>query len=167
MKKYLFPVIFVYLILMYSCNSGSSVKVTKSEFVESLWVNGGGMPGIAGNVEVHQYENGNDFFYKDHDVLKLTMNFNFQSIDSEEEPGSEAQRREFYKILVQNSHFYIGDSLIINIWGYWPEKCSNTSAKKMVLFYAIPKNTDLKSLKFEFDKSILGNTAGIYCFNSF
>lgn len=167
MKKEFNFVLFIFLLILFSCNSKPGVKVIKTEFVESLWVSGGGMPGIVGSVKINQYEGGNEFFYQDHDIIKLTLNFNFQNIDSKEQLGSEAHRRELYKILIQKAQFYIEDSIAKNIWGYWPEKTTETSAKNMVLFYAIPKEVDKNILKFEYDKSILGSTSGIYNYNNF
>ena len=43
------------------------------------------------------------------------------------------------------------------VWGYWPDKATQYSAKQMTLFYTVPEGTEASALTFTLDGSVLGD----------
>ena len=136
-------------LFLFACSS-PDVEVIKAEFAESII-----------------YDGGVSCIYKDHHIIKITLNFNFQNLNTKEQVGTDAYSSEVYQILSQNAHLYNGDSIIKYTYGYWPKKTTKTSASGMVLFYVIPDNTDLNKMKFIYDASVLGGTTKTYTYSSF
>jgi hypothetical protein len=135
--------------LIFACNR-PNVKVIKAEFAKNILFDGG----IA-------------CVYTGKNIIKITLDFNFQNLITKEQVGSDAYKSEVYQLLSKNAQFYCGDSVIEPTHGYWPEKITKTSASKMVLFYVIPNKTDLNKLKFEYNASILGGQTKPYSYSSF
>lgn len=148
--------------------SKKDVEVVDAEFAKNIYVSTGQpivMEGIT--TEVGIGKSGIWCSFKEHDIVKITLDFNFNSLATTEKTGSDEYRSEIYKILSKNAHFYNGNKELENVWGYWPEEASATNASGMELFYVIPHGIDMTILKFEYDTSILNGTPGKFTYANF
>ena len=121
----------------------------------------------AEKVKVAVGKNGIRCTYENHHIIRLTLNFSYKPLDINDELGSDRYRSKVFNILQKNSHMYNGNNVVKSIWGYWPKEVTETNAYEMTLFYLIPTSSDLSKLRFEYDKSILGDTGGIFVFDKF
>lgn len=166
-KKLFITVLPAFMILLSGCSS-PDVEVIDAEFAKDIYSSAGQpivLEGITTTVGIG--ESGLWCSFKDHDIVMITLDFNFKGLDTKEETGSEKHHSEVYKILNKNAHMYNGEKEIELVWGYWPEETTATSASDMKLFYVIPDSTDLKKLKFEYDTSILNGVKGKYSYAKF
>jgi hypothetical protein len=147
--KLVFVAFTAFTVLLIAC-SNPDIEVTKAEFVESIIYSGG--------VSV---------VYKDNQIIKMTLDFNFQNLNTTEKEGTDAYKSEVYQILTKNAQLNIVDSLVKATYGYWPKEITKTSASELIMFYVIPNNTDLNKLVFQYDVSILGKTPGIFTYSDF
>ncbi|MBN2613258.1 MAG: hypothetical protein JXB00_17020 [Bacteroidales bacterium] len=168
MKKILTNVFFlVFSILFLSC-SRPNIEVIKAEFVEDIYVSGGQPLAVQGvEQQISVGKNGMWCKFKGHDIIKISLNFNYENLDIHEEIGSDEHRCEVYNILYKNAHLFDGKAEIKSIWGFWPEKVTETSASNMSLFYIIPKDTNMDKLRFEYETSILGKSIDSYTYSGF
>lgn len=75
---------------------------------------------------------------------------------------------EWYIVFcIKNAHLFNGEAEIKSIWGFWPEKVTETRALNLKLFYIIPNNTNLEKLRFEYETSILGESINSYTYSGF
>jgi hypothetical protein len=61
--------------------------------------------------------------------------------------------------LVVGAHFYFDDQEIERTYGYWPQEAGSNYAKGMSLFYVVPSNHSVQSLRFVYDGTVLGEGA--------
>ena len=119
MKNILTNVIFlVFSILFFSC-SRPNVEVVKAEFVEDIYVSGG-QPLVVQGVkqQIAVGDNGMWCKFEGHDIIKISLNFNYESLDIHEEIGSDEYRSTVYNILYKNAHLFNGEAELKSIWGY-------------------------------------------------
>ena len=154
---------------VFGCSSPPDVEVTQAEFAEHIYFPGKGLPkmtpGLKAQISVG--EKGVWCKYEEHHIVKLLLDFNFKSLDTKEEIGSDEYKNEVFLILAKNAHLYDGSNEIERFFGYWPEDATETSVSQMTMFYVIPVDTDLKNLRFEYDRSILGINTGTYTYVKF
>jgi hypothetical protein len=167
MKKMSYFILLVFSLLLFGCTS-QSVKVIKAEFVEDIYVSSGSPIIVEGAVtSIAIGEKGIWCSFKGHDIIKISLNFNYNALDTKEKIGTDEYLSEVYKILKENAHFFNGEIEQKAVWGFWPEKATKTSASNMKLFYVIPNNTDLNKLKFQYDASQLRGDVNTYTFSNF
>lgn len=167
MKKLFYVILSVFTLLLFGCSS-PSVKVIKAEFAEDIYVSSGS-PIILDGVETSLAigEKGMWCSFKGHDIIKISLNFNYKALDTKEKIDTDEYLSEVYKILKENAHFFNGEIEQKAVWGFWPEKATETSASNMKLFYVIPNKTDPNKLKFEYDASQLRGDGNTYSFTKF
>jgi hypothetical protein len=158
------PMLMLFII---GCSS-PTVKVKKAEFAEDIYVSSGS-PIILDSVKtiLSIGQKGMWCSFEGHDIIKISLNFNYKALDTKEKVGTDEYLSEVYRILKTNAHFYDGEKEINVVWGFWPEKATETSASNMVLFYVIPNKTDLSKLRFEYDASQLGSEVKTYTYAEF
>jgi hypothetical protein len=94
------------------------------------------------------------------DNIQITLDFTFDdSLASGLDPSSDDYRKELYARLVDGAHFYYDGQEVEHAWGYWPQKTGSNYAREMSLFYVVPSNHSVDSLRFVFDGSVLGEGA--------
>lgn len=100
MKKILINVILsIFSILLFSC-SRPNVEVIKAEFVEDIYVSGGQPIAVRGvKQQIAVGDNGIWCKFEGHDIIKISLNFNYENLDTHEEIGSDEHRRVVYSIL--------------------------------------------------------------------
>ncbi|MDQ7815549.1 MAG: hypothetical protein RDU14_00825 [Melioribacteraceae bacterium] len=166
-KKLFYSILPAIIILLFGCSS-PDVEVIDAEFAKSIYVSTGQpivLEGITSSIGIG--EKGIWCSFQNHDIIKITLDFNFKALDTKEEIGTDKHQSEVYRILNENAHMYNGENEIKLVWGYWPEETTGTSASDMKLFYVIPDSTDLKNLKFEYDTSLLNGVKGKYSYAKF
>jgi hypothetical protein len=167
MKKMFYVILSLFTLLIFGCSS-PSVEVIKAEFAEGIYLSGGQPIVLEGVKTLLSIGNkGMLCSFEDHNIIKISLNFNYKALNTKEKIGSDEYRSEVYNILSKNAHFYSGEIEIKSVWGFWPEKVTEKSASDMELFYVIPCKTDLKKLRFEYDASQLGRDTGIYTYTKF
>jgi hypothetical protein len=72
---------------------------------------------------------------------------------------SDDYSKKLYSILVEGAHFYYDDKEVKLTYGYWPQEVGGNYAKEMSLFYVVPSNHSVQSLRFAYDGSVLGQGA--------
>lgn len=166
-RKYYSGIFIICVIFIWGC-SKKDVEVVDAEFAKNIYVSTG-QPIVLDGVttEIGIGKSGIWCSFKEHDIIRITLDFNFKALATKEKIGSDEYRSEVYKILSKNAHFYNGNKELENIWGYWPEETSATSASEMQLFYVIPHGIDMSKLKFEYDTSILSGTPGKFTYANF
>ena len=165
-KKIFFVISLIVLTLLVGC-SKPNVEVVEAEFAKGIY--SGGQPillkGISTSLAIGK--NGVWSSFVDHKIIVVSLNLNYQPIHTKEEVGSDKHKSEVYEYLSKYARFYNDGVESKLVWGYWPDKVSETSASNLKLFYVIPDNTDLNKLKFEFEYSILNGIKGVYTYTKF
>lgn len=137
-------VLLVTLILLFSGCSGSNPKaeITSVEYVETVGT---------GGVTVH---------FEGHDIIQIVLDFTFDDdLASGLDQTSDDYRKELFAILAEGAHFYYDDQEVEFVNGYWPQKAKSNYAKEMSLFYIVPSNHSVQSLRFVYDGNVLGEGA--------
>ena len=104
---------------------------------------------------------GNLFYtFEEFDIYKIVFNATLAEKFTAEgaSAGSDDFRKAIYKHISDGCALEVegGESKLQ--WGYWPEKASENSARKMTLFYTVPKGTPASALTFTLDGSVLGDS---------
>ena len=137
-------VLLVTLALLFSGCSGSNpkAKITSVKYVETI--NAGGV--------FHKYEG--------KDNIQITLDFTFDdNLASGLDQTSDDYRKELFSILAEGAHFYYDDQEVKRTYGYWPQEAGSNYAKEMSLFYVVPSNHSVQSLRFVYDGNVLGEGA--------
>lgn len=137
-------VLLVTLALLFSGCSGSKPgpEITSVKYVETINVGG----------VLYKYEG--------QDNIQIILDFTFDdNLASGLDQTSDDYRKELYAILVEGAHFYYDDQELERTYGYWPQEAGSNEAKEMTLFYVVPSNHSVQSLRFVYDGSVLGEGA--------
>ena len=137
-------VLLVTIALLFSGCSGSKpkAKITSVKYVETINIGG----------VYYNYEGKNN--------IQIILDFTFDdNLASGLDQTSDDYRKELYSILVEGAHFYYDDQEVECTYGYWPQEAGSNEAKEMSLFYVVPSNHSVQSLRFVYDGSVLGEGA--------
>ncbi|MCJ7625188.1 MAG: hypothetical protein MUO76_16955 [Anaerolineaceae bacterium] len=137
-------VLLVILALLFSGCSGSNpkAKITSVMYVETI--NAGGV-----------YYN-----FEGKDNIQITLDFTFDdNLASGLDQTSDDYRDDLFVILVKGAHFYYDDQEVELVYGYWPKEAGSNYAKEMTLFYVVPSDHSVQSLRFVYDGDVLGEGA--------
>ena len=137
-------VLLLTLVMLFSGCSGSKheAAIRSVEYVETI---------SAGGI-YYQWEG------KDNIQIKLDFTFE-DDLASGLDQTSDDYRDELYSILAEGAHFYYDDQEIELTYGYWPVEAGSNYAKEMSLFYVVPSNHSVQSLRFVYDGDVLGEDA--------
>ena len=142
--KAFFVILLVILALLFSGYSGSNpkAKITSVKYVETIDVGG----------VFHKYEG--------KDNIQITLDLTFDdNLASDLDQTSDDYRGKLYSRLIEGAHFYYDDQEVKHTWGYWPQEAGSNYAKEMSLFYVVPSNHSVQSLRFVYDGNVLGEGA--------
>lgn len=147
MKKLLSLLLLAALTLML-CSCGShkaDCQVISAEFVDNIPTNG-----VMVNFEGKA-------------IFKIVFNAELaEAFDGNGAKDDDFRKAMFSKIN-EGCKLSYADGEGEQVWGYWPEKASKYAANKMTLFYTVPEGTELQTLTFTMDGSVLGD--GVYRFS--
>lgn len=137
-------VLLVTLALLFSGCSGSNpkAKITSVKYVETI--NTGGV----------------FYKYEGKENIQITLDFTFDdNLSSGLDQTSDDYRKELFSTLAEGAHFYYDDQEVKRTYGYWPQEAGSNYAKEMSLFYVVPSNHSVQSLRFVYDGNVLGEGA--------
>jgi len=124
------------------CSASPKAEITSAKYVETI--NAGG---VYYNLEGK-------------DNIEITMDFRFDdNLTVGINPESEDFRKEIYAILADGAHFYYEGQEVERTYGYWPDEAGSNYANEMTLFYVVPSDHSVESLRFVYDGSVLGEGA--------
>jgi hypothetical protein len=90
------------------------------------------------------------------DNIQITLDFTFEdNLVS----GLDQTRNELFSILAEGAHFFYDNQEVERTWGYWPQEAGSNYAKEMSLFYVVPSDHPVESLRFVYDGNVLGEGA--------
>jgi hypothetical protein len=136
-------VLLLILALLFSgCSGSPGAKITSVMYVETI--NAGGV-----------YYN-----FEGKDNIQITLDFKFDdNLASDLDETSDDYRDELFVLLAEGAHFYYDDQEVELVYGYWPTEAGSNYAKEMTLFYVVPSEHSVESLRFVYDGSVLGEGA--------
>jgi hypothetical protein len=106
--------------------------------------------------------NASGVFYKfeGKDNIQITLDFTFDdNLVSGLDQTSDDYGKELFSILAEGAHFYYDDQEVERTWGYWPQEAGSNHAKEMSLFFVVPSDHSVESLRFVYDGNVLGEGA--------
>ena len=130
------------LIISGCSESNPKAKITSVKYVESI--NAGGV----------------FYKYEGKDNIQITLDFTFDDkLASGLDQMSDDYKKKLYAILAEGAHFYYDGKEVKRTYGYWPKEAESNYAKEMSLFYVVPSNHSVQSLRFVYDGNVLGRGA--------
>jgi hypothetical protein len=111
------------------------------------------------SVKIVEDINANGVFYKfeGNDLIEIILDVYFPAgFIADPNLSGDNLKSSLYKKIKRGAHVICDGREVKPSYGYWPQETSNTSAKKMTLYYVVPQNRTGKNLTFVYDGSVLG-----------
>ena len=123
-------------------------KVISAEFVDAVPMNGG--------VQVN---------YEGKSIFKIVFSATLAEGFTADGAKGDDFRKAMYSRIDDGCKLTFDGGVGEQVWGYWPDKATQYSAKQMTLFYTVPEGTEASALTFTLDGSVLGDAEYRFSYN--
>ena len=150
MKKLIAMIlVFALAFVLVGCGAHKAeCKVISAEFVDAVPMNGG--------VQVN---------YEGKSIFKIQFSATLAEAFSADGAKGDDFRKAMYSRINDGCKLTFDGGEGEQVWGYWPDKATQYSAKQMTLFYTVPEGTEASALTFTLDGSVLGDAGYRFSYN--
>ena len=145
----LISVLLMAVLMLNGCGAHKAeCKVISAEFVDAVPMNGG--------IQVN---------YEGKSIFKIVFTATLAEGFTADGAKGDDFRKAMYSRIDDGCKLTFDGGVGEQVWGYWPDKATQYSAKQMTLFYTVPEGTEASALTFTLDGSVLGDAGYRFSYN--